>query len=75
MKQDVINQVFPVEIKQMAIEQLKFDQNQVIDLFSALGGEQLTKPELLDDFCHPNNQGYEAIAEEISKHILVHILK
>jgi len=40
-----------------------------------LGGEQLKQPELLDDFCHPNNQGYETIAEEISKHILVQILK
>ena len=55
MKQDVINKIFPVVIRQLAFECFKFDQNQVIDLFSALGGEQLSKPELLVDFCHPNN--------------------
>jgi lysophospholipase L1-like esterase len=35
-----------------------------------MGGENLTTPELFDDYCHPNNEGYEVIAEEVSKHVM-----
>jgi lysophospholipase L1-like esterase len=73
IQQNVINKIYPKIIPKLAFEELNFDQGQIINLFEAIGGENLTRPEFFDDFCHPNNEGYEAIAEEVSKHIMSHI--
>jgi lysophospholipase L1-like esterase len=37
----------------------------VIDIFNTLGGEDLTKPEMFADFCHPNDLGMKTIAQKI----------
>ena len=46
---DIINQVYPQLIPEIANE-LGF---KVINLFDALGGVKLEKPELISDLCHP----------------------
>ena len=39
----------------------------LINLFEALGGAELKRPELISDLCHPNEQGYNEIAQCISE--------
>jgi lysophospholipase L1-like esterase len=34
----------------------------VIDIFNTMGGASLTEPQWFMDFCHPNDQGYKAMA-------------
>ena len=43
---------------------------QVIDVFGALGGKSLRRPELFnDDGVHPNDRGYKKIAKTVFKAI------
>ena len=63
MQEDIINKLYPQIIPQIANEMgLK-----LINLFEALGGAELKRPELISDLCHPNEQGYKEIAQCISE--------
>ncbi len=39
----------------------------VINLFEALGGAELKRPELIADLCHPTEEGYLEIAKHVSE--------
>ena len=39
----------------------------VINLFEALGGAELKRPELIADLCHPTEEGYLEIAKYVSE--------
>ena len=63
MQEDVINKLYPQLIPQIANEMgLK-----VINLFEALGGAELKRPELIADLCHPTEEGYLEIAKYVSE--------
>ena len=68
MNQTVINDIFPKLIPEIASE---ISANGVIDLFQAFGGTNLTMSNFLADGCHPNDQGYQLIAETIYGDVFV----
>ena len=51
----------------------KISVNGIVDLFEALGGSNLTMPKMIGDGCHPNDNGYELIAETIYREIFATI--
>ena len=70
ISQKVVNDWFPIEIRNIAFE-LGIKDN-VIDIFEALGGAQLDNWELvcdksICDGCHPNGAGFQVIASTIYK--------
>lgn len=65
MSQSVINEIFPTLIPRIVQETCANG----IDIFSTMGGAQLQHPELIDDYCHPNDAGYQLMAKTISQAI------
>jgi acyl-CoA thioesterase-1 len=65
MNKTVINDVFPILIRKIASE--TGAEPQVIDIFNALGGANLTQPNITCDGCHPRDAGYVEIAQTIAK--------
>lgn len=71
--QTIINERLPVLVPTIA-EQCGIPSENVIDLFSAMGGHDLSQPELFCvpdacDYFHPNEGGHQVIAKVIYKAI------
>jgi acyl-CoA thioesterase I len=67
--EDKINNLYPKVIPHMAAEKLNLPEDQVIDLFTPLGGKDLKYPFLYEDGLHPTDQGYRIIARTVQCHI------
>lgn len=68
MDATVINSTFPTLIPQMAGE-VGIPAEKVINLFEALGGAELKQSEWFVDGCHPNDTGYNALAQAVFQNI------
>ena len=77
VRDDIIKTTLP----QLIVEIAKKNQVHVIDVFTALGGVQLSYPDLFldpnreikwpNDGCHPNDKGYMKIAQTVAKEIIL----
>ena len=65
MIQSVTHEVYPKKIKEIA-EKCSIPAEQVIDIFEAMGGPELTDPSYFWDNCHPNAVGYFHLAENMA---------
>ena len=68
IQQDVVNDIYPSLIPEMVGGIV-----QIIDNFSKMGGRDLTKPNLLADYVHPNDQGYTVIAKNVLENVFPEI--
>ena len=66
LRQCIINDTLPKLIPKIA-KKLGLDESHIIDNFSALGGHDLSCPELFHDGIHPNDDGYAVIAQNAFK--------
>ena len=64
MRQDVINEKLEPIIRRVA-NATGVPSHRVISIFDALGGKKLTKPDCFFDHCHPNDKGYQIMAQTI----------
>ena len=61
MSQKIINEIYPTLIPKIAA-QSGIKPDHIIDLFSGLGGPNLSMGHLFSDGCHPTPEGYTVIA-------------
>ena len=68
LQQSVINDTLPELIPKIA-KKLGLSEHHIINNFEALGGHDLSCPELMYDGIHPNDDGYAVIAQNVFKTI------
>ena len=68
--QNLVNNIYPDLIRQIcSLSGIKNDR--IIDMFSIMGGKDLSMSHLFIDGYHPNSDGYKHMA----KHLFLHIFK
>jgi acyl-CoA thioesterase-1 len=60
---EVINEIVPAAIQSVAT---KLNLGKCIDVHGLFGGKNLSKPEWIQDGCHPNAAGYSEIAKLVA---------
>ena len=65
MTADVINNKLPAMITEIA-KNMGLESNAIINQYEVGGGAAMTKPQLFADGCHPNDEGYFAMAEAVA---------